>query len=285
VYGAMSKKNQDYKVRGNQTTFKLKNLLGAQARFGWIVFMDEIMLCLPFLMNKGRPSKVDIQSSVVGQSGYRTWSEYVVGELKWNVNTWYSWRRAYALVMKYEYLKKCNVTASQINSRYNFDKTNFPSTYEEWHSDIITNKRSTSVGEREELLRIKTQLIDSERLRNNIELDFEKISLENERLRGAVYQVNLQKMDRNQKSKSEDNEWHARYIQLATSLKFVEKGLQNIIQKSEKQLFGRRSYRYVKMLFSDVTYQESALYQSHDIILQAVRQADELTYSTAKGSK
>jgi len=114
-------------------TIRLKGLLGVHTKYEWITFMDETMECCPFLKSRGKPSKEDIAKSIIGLSGYSKWKEYIVGELQWSVYTWDSWRRAYKLVLAYPYLRELEVTASQINTIYEEDRSSFPPDNEQWY--------------------------------------------------------------------------------------------------------------------------------------------------------
>lgn len=94
----------------------LKILLGTESAGKWFEFMSKVGDELPFLLTRGRPTKVEIAMSEIGRSGCTSWSEYIENELSWNVSTWRAWQRAYSIVVKYPYLRDLELSASAINT-------------------------------------------------------------------------------------------------------------------------------------------------------------------------
>ena len=66
----------------------------------WLVFMNTAKTHLPFLFESGRPTKQQIENSIIGQLGFSSWSEMIEANqdkqgLSWSVNSWKQWSKAY----------------------------------------------------------------------------------------------------------------------------------------------------------------------------------------------
>lgn len=114
---------------------KLVDLLGSESGNRWIEFMDEIKKELSQILRKGKPRKEDIEASIIGRSGFKSWAEMVnapaeAGGLSWNLATFDSWRRAYSLVEAHPFLREYEFSASQINTFYRETKPDFPNSQE-----------------------------------------------------------------------------------------------------------------------------------------------------------
>lgn len=124
---------------------KLLELLGAESSGGWLVFMDELRIQLPFLFLKedktgkpGRPMKELIAESYIGEHGFKSWEAMVKHKdgLNWSYDTYKKWRLAYNLVGKHPYLRELDLTYSQINTRNLTKDPEFPASIEEWQEDV-----------------------------------------------------------------------------------------------------------------------------------------------------
>jgi hypothetical protein len=98
---------------------KLVDLLGSESGSRWIEFMDEIKRDLSNILRQGKPKKEDIEASIIGQSGFESWSDMVnaptnAGGLGWNIASFNAWRRAYSLIETHSYLRNYEFSASQI---------------------------------------------------------------------------------------------------------------------------------------------------------------------------
>ena len=113
-----------------ELTAELKSLRKNET---WLLFMERVKEELPFIYEPGRPKNKTIMASVIGRSGYDSWSAYVTNCLEWNESGWQAWRRAYNVVQKYPYLEKINATPSIINLRVRTEDT-FPPNAETWNT-------------------------------------------------------------------------------------------------------------------------------------------------------
>jgi len=94
---------------------KLKVILGAASREGWLHFMDYACQQMNFLMKRGRPSNAAISESIVGRAGYKTWEGFIHHELRLRPSTWKVWKKAYRVLIEHGYLRSMEVTPAQIN--------------------------------------------------------------------------------------------------------------------------------------------------------------------------
>jgi regulator of replication initiation timing len=117
------------KIKGDtpmpkQTEFAdlLRSKLGAESKGQWLEFMDYIESRLSFLLQSaGRPTREQIESSIIGLAGFDSWSDMVeyspaYGGLGWSIDSWKSWKKAYRVVQEHEYLRSLDMTASEINT-------------------------------------------------------------------------------------------------------------------------------------------------------------------------
>ena len=128
---------------------KIKALLGTESGAAWIVFMDYIYTELSEVLGKqGKPTKQAIESSLIGQAGFKSWKDMVEteekkGGLGWNYASFDSWKRAYKMVLAHPFLRELEITASQINTLNRESKkfnTPFPSSLDEYSG--ITEQRA-----------------------------------------------------------------------------------------------------------------------------------------------
>lgn len=109
-------------MKNTQFAEDLREALGAESAGKWLEFMDRIESSLPFLLGSaGRPTKEQIDSSVIGRAGFDSWTQMVeyspaYGGLGWSIDSWKAWKRAYSVVQEHEYLRSLGMTASEINT-------------------------------------------------------------------------------------------------------------------------------------------------------------------------
>lgn len=98
-------------------------LLGTESKSAWMNFMQFLDNEMPFLANKGRPSKSEIENSIIGESGFTSWQamcDTATSEngLGWSYNTYRLWKKSWNVVNQHLYLKDLELSASEINSVY-----------------------------------------------------------------------------------------------------------------------------------------------------------------------
>lgn len=155
----------------SQVTDRFKALLGAETGNGWIQFMDEVNIEMPFLFGAGRPTKQQIEQSEIGRSGCSSWSEYIEKVLNWNVSQWRAWMRAFKVVQQHAYLRQLNITASAINT-LNAKSESFPeslSAYENQRSEIVADQQNRQDNSLADAKRINAELTgEIERLKGKM---------------------------------------------------------------------------------------------------------------------
>lgn len=87
----------------------------------WMEFMDAVTRLLPEVLSPGRPARVAIQRSLIGQLGFTSWREMIeaptdAGGLGWNWSGWKAWRRAWATVQAYPWLRGQPMGSSEVNA-------------------------------------------------------------------------------------------------------------------------------------------------------------------------
>jgi uncharacterized phage infection (PIP) family protein YhgE len=144
-------------MKNTQFAEDLREALGAESAGKWLEFMDRIQSSLEFLLGAaGRPTKEQIDSSVIGTAGFESWTQMIEtspvwGGLGWSVDSWKSWKRAYAVVQKNLYLREMSLTASEINTLSREFKP-FPASLEAFEaakaarSDRIEASRGNSIA-------------------------------------------------------------------------------------------------------------------------------------------
>ena len=110
---------------------KLIELLGSESGDRWLEFMDYVNQNLSHILKRGKPKAEDIENSIIGKAGFKTWKEFIEsptaqGGLAWNLSTCDSWKRAYSIVCNYPFLRNLELSASFINTIYRETKPNFP---------------------------------------------------------------------------------------------------------------------------------------------------------------
>lgn len=139
------------------TVDELRRALGNETAGGWIRAMDLIAHMLPFLVDRGRPTRAQVAASVVGQAGFDSWRDMIEaptaeGGLGWNWSAWRAWRRAYSVVLNHPYLRELAPSPAQIVGVLNRGGT-FPATAEDWlaaqqrHQAEIEQRRVQSLAD------------------------------------------------------------------------------------------------------------------------------------------
>jgi len=87
----------------------------------WMVFMEAVTRLMPDVLSSGRPSTDAINSSPIGQLGFKSWQSMIEAPadahgLAWNFHMWKAWRRAWATVLANPWLRAQAFTYSEINS-------------------------------------------------------------------------------------------------------------------------------------------------------------------------
>lgn len=125
---------------------EMREALGAESSGLWVIFMDKVRVTLPFLLDTAGRPKVDvIRSSVIGAAGFDSWGQMIEaspdnGGLGWSIDSWKAWKKAYSVVQQHPYLRRLELTASEVNTlSREFDP--FPSTAEELEEAKSERKR------------------------------------------------------------------------------------------------------------------------------------------------
>ena len=158
---------------------RLQQLLGAEARGGWICFMQTVEKELPFLMQRGRPNKHHIEASIIGEKGCTSWKDYLKTELKWKFATWKNWKKAYQLSKEYSYIKDYGLEVSEL-LRVSNKSINFPSSYVDYQEYVekLEQEKSISLSKTKQSLMEENKKLKEHLLllqKKNIELSSELI--------------------------------------------------------------------------------------------------------------
>lgn len=86
----------------------------------WMVFMEAVELHLPLMASAGRPTQKEIQASLIGELGFKSWRDMLEAPvsdkgLAWSYNSWKAWLKAWNVVKEASYLRNEPLTASAIN--------------------------------------------------------------------------------------------------------------------------------------------------------------------------
>jgi hypothetical protein len=127
---------------------QLSDMLALERKNGWIDTVDFCYQNIPFLGKHGTPSNHEIQYSLVGQQGFKSWKAFIE-HLGWSYDKWKKWRKAYSIVIKYPYLRELQVSMSAIINTHRALKNDFPCNAIEWHEMINNNhKHKASLKQR-----------------------------------------------------------------------------------------------------------------------------------------
>jgi len=128
---------------------KLKMFIGITQSSDWIGFVEEMLNYCPFVRKRGRPSDENIKNSIIGRSGYKTFTGYLQHELKLKPATWNAWRNAFLLVEDFNYLREIGATSSSINKLNNSLET-FPNTAIDWSIALEEAKNKKSATDKQD---------------------------------------------------------------------------------------------------------------------------------------
>lgn len=123
----------------------------------WMIFMEAVTRLLPDVLSSGRPTSEAIDRSVIGQLGFKSWTAMIeapqeAGGLAWNVSAWKAWRRAWATVQAYPWLRDAGLTSSEVNTLAQESKDEFPASLEAYEElkkgrkDAAEKRRTESVA-------------------------------------------------------------------------------------------------------------------------------------------
>lgn len=133
----------------------------------WLVFMNTAKAHLPFLFESGRPTKQQIENSIIGQLGFSSWAEMIEADqdkqgLSWSVNSWKQWSKAYKVVNEYSYLSEMNITASAVMKLKATFKDDFPTTVENLEQAQLETKARKEREEAEKVSNLKLRVSELE---------------------------------------------------------------------------------------------------------------------------
>lgn len=102
---------------------QIVSMLGTDSESTWTEFMRFLDEKMPFLMSKGRPTKIEIKESIVGLYSFDSFKTMCNEKtensgLGWNYNTYRLWKKSWSLVKKHPFLIALNLSASEINTMF-----------------------------------------------------------------------------------------------------------------------------------------------------------------------
>lgn len=133
----------------------------------WLVFMNTAKQHLPFLFESGRPTKAQIENSIIGQLGFSSWAEMIEADqdkqgLSWSVNSWKQWSKAFKQVSAYPYLADMDITASAVMKLKAMFKDDFPTTAESLEQAKLETKARKEQEEAERVSNLKARVSELE---------------------------------------------------------------------------------------------------------------------------
>lgn len=169
----------------------------------WMIFMEAVTRLMPDVLSSGRPSTDAINSSPIGQLGFKSWQSMIEAPtdahgLAWNFHMWKAWRRAWATVLANPWLRAQPFTYSEITTIFNEFKP-FPSSLEELQALRQAKVTTTEQKRADTLAEVQRALIEAggrlkvleEQLHQEREANTQ-LSSEAGRLRGKVEQLQAQ---------------------------------------------------------------------------------------------
>lgn len=134
-------------------------LKAAENPAAWMIFMEVVTRLMPEVLSPGRPSAEVIQRSVIGQLGFKSWSEMVEAPngLAWNVSGWKAWRRAWAVVQEHPWLRAQPLTSSEVNTLAR-TFTPFPATAQELEKRQAEQKTTAEQSKSESLADLRYEV-------------------------------------------------------------------------------------------------------------------------------
>ena len=145
----------------------------------WLVFMNTAKQHLPFLFESGRPTRQQIEISIIGQLGFASWSEMIETDqdkqgLSWSVNSWKQWSKAYKVVLQHSYLTEMNLTASAVMTLQSlFKDIDFPANAEELEQAkaAIAEKKKSDEAEKVSSLKARVLELEKELIAANAKIE------------------------------------------------------------------------------------------------------------------
>ncbi|MBT48652.1 MAG: hypothetical protein CL491_00915 [Acinetobacter sp.] len=133
----------------------------------WLVFMNTAKAHLPFLFKNGRPTKKQIENSIIGQLGFSSWSEMVKADqnkqgLAWSWSSWKKWSKAFKVVNEYAYLAEMNITANAVMKFKSTFKDDFPASAEALEQAKAETKARKEKEEAEKVSNLKARVSELE---------------------------------------------------------------------------------------------------------------------------
>lgn len=134
-------------------------LKAAENPAAWMFFMEVVTRLMPEVLSPGRPSAEVIQRSVIGQLGFKSWSEMVEAPngLAWNVSGWKAWRRAWAVVQEHPWLRAQPLTSSEVNTLAR-TFTPFPATAQELEKQQAEQKNTAEQSKSESIADLRAEV-------------------------------------------------------------------------------------------------------------------------------
>lgn len=169
----------------------------------WLIFMEAAKKHLPFLFEAGRPTMDQIEHSVIGQLGFKSWGEMVEASeesngLGWSINSWKMWSKAYKVVVANPFLSEKNITASAVMKLKSTFKDSFPQNADELERLQVEKLEQKKLDESQKVEKLQAKIAA-------LELDLSAYQGKNEVL---VQQVDkLQNLLREQKAEKTLGLW------------------------------------------------------------------------------
>lgn len=221
---------------------RMRDFVSQNREDGWIEIMDYCYEQVPYLMKGGKPSDDEIQQSLVGVLGFKSWRDFL-DDIGWSLNTWKYWRKAYAVVLNHKYLRNVQPKKSQIHNVKRKFKEDFPNDHQEWQSAVASLKgnKTTTKGNQLDVLRSDTrQLSYDDNVKTNVFKfkSFECEHMDTQKVKDLEVQLaqaesNNQKLQVELSSKAQENEI------LVIEIEVLRQGnieLENELDESKKDI-------------------------------------------------
>ena len=147
---------------------RLIEALGTENNPGqWLVFVKLVKELLPFV-GRGRPTKSEIENSVIGQYGFSGWGKMVQAPVEdggFNIplNTWNKWSQADEFICQYPYLESMNLSQSGVKAlKDRFKNVEFPKSVEELEVAEVELKKQKASDEAEKVSSLKSRVLELE---------------------------------------------------------------------------------------------------------------------------
>lgn len=224
---------------------RLVTALGSEANPGqWMQFMETVAELIPHVVvNAGRPSIGEVQSSLIGRLGFSSWKEMLETKrdsngLEWSTGGWNAFRRAWSLVEQYPYLRDLPVRAGWLNSlsaQLKRDETDFPGDLESYQSLLEAREQARIESRTETLSELKTRLEAAESASQQRMQQLTELSSANQTLTDQVAQLQQQLNQTN----TENGKLAATVDQLENQVQNLtasETSLKNALDEKSRQL-------------------------------------------------